>query len=116
MNNGQNIKNFEKKYPESSRKNILNTMAAIYLRRLREDLFNKFNIHFVITSAFRESNDAAVYDFLKRYTTNSKEFLQWAKNKQAAYTEDETFRQSLNEYINTSRYHKHGLYFWYFNR
>ena len=89
--------------------------AANSLLALRKDIFEKFNIHLIITSSFRESNDTNVRAFLKRYTTNSAKFLEWAKNNPEALAEDSGFRSSLNEYINLNRGHNYEWYFRYFN-
>jgi len=115
INNGQNIQNFNKRYPKGFSTHTLNMAAADSLIKLRKDLFDKFNIHLIITSSFRDSNDASVKSFLDRYTTNSKQFLQWAKNKPDILAEDISFRQSLDNYINAYRCYRSERYFWHFN-
>lgn len=115
IDNGENIKNFNKLYPKTASIHSLNTAAANSLIALRKDLFEKFNIHLIITSSFRESNDNDVGNFLQRYTTNSKEFLAWAKNRPEALAEEINFRNNLNEYINLTRGRNYEWYFWYFN-
>lgn len=74
---------------------------------LYKDILEKFNIHLIITSSFRESNDNNVKEFLKRYTTDSNKFKAWAKNIPEALAEEKIFRDNLNEYINLNRSRKY---------
>ena len=102
-------------YPNTATTHTLNMAAAKSLDALRKDIFEKFNIHLIITSSFRESNDTNVKDFLKRYTTNSSKFLKWAKNNSEALAEELDFRESLDNYIMANRCCRSERYFWHFN-